>query len=195
MSLIKLSYNRTIPNRRNGQSMIELAFAVPFLVFILVSVLFFGRYFLIAQVLLCAAQEGAKIAARTPNLNDPGVRDTVRGFTTAGAATNTNSVIYGALASANLLSNTTSGNMPPGSAVEILPWDATTADIIPPAGTIAVKLSYPFELMGNPFTQAQPNVIVGVYTVNAATQGITFANMTITEQATAGEEVYQQDPN
>jgi hypothetical protein len=197
MSPIKLPHNRTILKRRNGQSMVELAFSVPFLVFILVSILFFGRYFLIAQVLLSAAQEGAKIAARTPNLNDPTVRDTVRGFTTTGTATNPNSVIYGALASANLLSNTTSGNMPPGSVVEILPWDATPTDVIPPAGTIAVELSYPFELMGNPFATGtqQPNVIVGLYTVNAATQGIIFPSLTITQQATAGEEVYQQDPN
>jgi hypothetical protein len=178
--------------------MIEFAFAVPFLIFILISVLYFGRYFLIAQVLLSAAQEGAKVAARTPNLNDPNVRDMVRGFTTTGAAVNTNSPIYGALASARLLSNTISGNMPPGSVVKILPWDATGNDIIPPAGTVAIKLSYPFQLMGNPFqpaAQQTPNLIVGLYTVNAATQGIAFPNFVISEQATAGQEVYQQDPN
>jgi hypothetical protein len=178
--------------------MVEMAFAIPFLIFIMISIVFFGRYFLIAQVLLSAAQEAAKIAARTPNLNDPAVRDTVRGFTTTGAAVNPNSVIYGALASARLLSSTISGNMPPGSAVEILPWDASPTDTIPPPGTVAIKIAYPFQLMGNPFqpaTQLNPGVIVGLYTVNGLTQGITFNNFVISEQATAGEEIYQQDPN
>jgi TadE-like protein len=188
---------RTQFSQQRGQSMIEFAFALPFLIFILVSIVFFGRYFLIAQVLLSASQEAAKIAARTPNLNDPAVRDTVRGFTTTGTAVNPNSVIYGALASARLLSSTISGNMPPGSAVEILPWDATPADTIPPPGTIAVKIAYPFQLMGNPFQAAtqQPGPIVGLYTVNATTQGIQFNNFVISEQSTAGEGVYQQDPN
>jgi len=177
--------------------MVEFAFALPFLIFILVSIVFFGRYFLIAQVLLSAAQEAAKIAARTPNLNDPAVRDSVRGFTTTGTVTNPNSVIYGALASARLLSNTISGNMPPGSAVEILPWDATPTDTIPPAGTVAVKVAYPFVFMGNPFQPAiqSQNLIVGLYTVNGQTQGIHFDNFVISEQATAGQETYQQDPN
>ena len=186
---------RTQLGQPRGQSMVEFAFALPFLIFILVSIVFFGRYFLIAQVLLSAAQEAAKVAARTPNLNDPAVRDTVRGFTTTGAAVNPNSVIYGALASARLLSNTISGDMPPGSLVEILPWDATSADTIPPPGTVAVKVAYPFQLMGNPFQPTQqPSVIVGLYTVNAATQGIHFNNFVISEQATAGQEIYQQDP-
>src|SRR5271170_1151628 len=132
-----------------GQSMVEFALSVPFLLLILVSVVFFGRYFLIAQVLLSAAQEGAKIAARTPNLSDPNVRDMVRGFSVTGAEVSPNSVIYGALASANLLSGTISGNMPPGSQVEILPWDATASDTIPPPGTLAVKIAYPFQLLGN----------------------------------------------
>jgi Flp pilus assembly protein TadG len=185
-----------IDKRRRGQSMVEFAFALPLLIFILVSIVFFGRYFLIAQVLLSAAQEAAKIAARTPNLNDPAVRDTVRGFTTGGTAVNPNSVLYGALASARLLSNTISGDMPPGSSVEILPWDATATDTIPPPGTVAVKVSYPFQLFGNPFQPVQqPNVIVGLYTANGLTQGIKFKNFIISEQATAGQEIYQQDPN
>jgi hypothetical protein len=81
--------------------------------------------------------------------------------------------------------------------VEILPWDATASDTIPPPGTVAVKLAYPFQLIGNPFQPSnQPaNVIVGLYTVNATTQGIKFKNFVISEQATAGQEIYQQDPN
>ncbi len=40
--------------------MIEMALSFPFLLLLLVAILFFGRYFLITQVLLYAAQEGAE---------------------------------------------------------------------------------------------------------------------------------------
>ncbi len=124
--------------------MIEFALAIPFLMLILFSVLYFGRYFLISQILLYAAQEGAKTASRTPNLSDDNVRNMVRGFTTDGAQLNTNSVIYAALASARLLSQTTSGNLPNGSSIQILPWDGTGVGNTIPAGTVAVKITYSF---------------------------------------------------
>jgi Flp pilus assembly protein TadG len=174
--------------------MVEFALAIPFLLLIIVSVVYFGRYFLIAQVLLSAAQEAAKVAARTPNLNDPNTRDIVRGFTTTGAAVNPNSVIYGALASARLLSNTISGDMPPGSVVEILPWDATAGDTIPPPGTVAVKVAYPFQLMGSPFKGTALPVQIA-FTIDGSKPPFQFPNFTISEQATAGQEIYQQDPN
>jgi hypothetical protein len=172
--------------------MIEFALSFPFLLFMLVSILYFGRYFLIAQVLLAAAQEGAKIAARTPNLSDDNVRDMLRGFTKYGVETNPNSVIYGALASANLLSGTISGNMPPGSQVEILPWDQTVGDILPPPGTIAVKIAYPFQFLGsnlgNPFSG---NVAIA-FTVDGSKPAFVFPNFTISQQVTAAQEIYQQ---
>lgn len=96
-----------------GQAMVEFALSMMFLLLILFSVLYFGRYYLISQVLLLAAQEGAKIAARTPNLSDNATRDMVRGFTTSGASTNPNSVIFTALASAGLLSKPVVGSTAP----------------------------------------------------------------------------------
>jgi Flp pilus assembly protein TadG len=185
--------------RQKGQAMIEFALSIMFLLLILFSVLYFGRYFLISQVLLFAAQEGAKIAARTPNLSDNTTRDMVRGFSTNGAETNPNSVIYTALASAGLLSQPvsgstppTSGNMPPGSSIQILPWDAGSTNTIPP-GTVAVVITYPFELVGNPFTGASSNPVKSVALAMSFSQPpIQFPNFNISQQAVAAEEVYQQ---
>jgi Flp pilus assembly protein TadG len=178
-------------SRKQGQSMIEFALSLPFLLLILVSILFFGRYFLIAQVLLHAAQEGAKVASRTPNLNDADVRDMVRGFSTSGAQANTNSAIYTALASAHLLSQGSSGDMPTGSKVEILPWDSdgTTGNTTPP-GTVEVRIDYPFQLLGSPFGGPRRTVAIAM-SFNSAP--IKFLNFTISERAVAAQEIYQQN--
>jgi Flp pilus assembly protein TadG len=183
--------------------MVEFAISFPFVLLLLVSIIFFGRYFLIAQVLLYAAQEGSKVAARTPNLSDPDVRGQVRGFTVTGAQLNINSVIYTAIASANLLSNGNTGNMPPGSRVEIFRsgavdnWDAdgTAADTTA-LGTVQVRIDYPFELIGNPFnggaSQGSVSGTVAIaMTVDGSRPPLRFNNFTITERATAGEEIYQ----
>lgn len=154
---------------------------------------------MISQVLLFAAQEGAKIAARTPDLSNNATRDMVRGFTTAGVETNPNSVIFTALASAGLLSQPvvgftppTSGNLPPGASVQILPWDAGAANAPIPPGTIAVIITYPFELIGNPFNSGKsgpPNLALAMSFTAPAIQ---FPNFNIAQQAVAAEEVYQQ---
>ena len=175
-----------------GQAMIEFALAIPFLLLILFSVLYFGRYFLVSQVLLFAAQEGAKIASRTPGLSNNSTRDMVRGFTTGGAAANTNSVIYTALASAGLLSQTNSGSMPPGSSIQILPWDGASGTAIP-AGTVAVNITYPFQLLGNPFTGQSTGSVQSVAVAMSFTApALKFPNFKISQQAVAAEEVYQQ---
>jgi Flp pilus assembly protein TadG len=200
---MQLRGNYQMANRRRGQSMVEFAISFPFLLLLLVSIIFFGRYFLIAQVLLYAAQEGAKVAARTPNLSDPDVRGQVRGFTVTGGQLNTNSVIYTAVASANLLSQGKTGNMPPGSRVEIFRnqaadnWDAdgTAADTTA-IGTVQVRIDYPFELIGNPFNGGAPQGSVRgpvaiAMTADGSKPPVRFLNFTITERATAGEEIYQ----
>jgi Flp pilus assembly protein TadG len=180
-------------NRKQGQSLVEFALSMPFLFLIIVSVVYFGRYFLLAQVLLYAAQEGAKVAATTPNLSDDTVRGMVRGFTITGGATNSNSAIYSAFASANLLSNKTSGNLPPGASVQILPWDASAnTTVIPPAGTLAVVVSYPFQLLGNLFTGASTGSVQS-FAVQMGFNGtpLKFPNFTITQTAVAAQQVYQ----
>ncbi len=185
-----------IRKSQSGQSMIEFALSMPFLLLILVSILFFGRYFLIAQVLLYAAQQGAKVASSTANLSDDTTRNMVRGFTagSAGTEANNTSVIYTALASANLLSQSNSGNLPSGSKVEILPWDSdgSTSDTLP-SGVVGVRIDYPFQLIGNPFNTSGPSWTVGIaqtFTNNGSP--LDFFNFTITERAVAAQQIYQQ---
>ena len=141
--------------------------------------------------MLYSAQETAKIAARTPNLSDDATREMIRGFTTTGGGANPNALAYSALGAARLLSQTTTGNMPPGSVVEILPWDASAGDTLPPAGTIAVRIDYPYQLLGNPFQGASKSVAIAT-TVQGPPQATTFLNFTISEKAVAAQEVYQQ---
>lgn len=176
--------------------MIEFALSMPFLLLILVSILFFGRYFLITQVLLYAAQQGAKVASSTANLSDDNTRNLVRGFYagSAGSEANNTSVIYTALASANLLSQGKSGNLPSGAKVEILPWDADgSASDITPAGVVEVRIDYPFQLVGNPFNPASSNWTVGIaQTLNNNGSPLNFLNFTITERAVAAQQIYQQ---
>lgn len=188
------TYSARNQNKRsaNGQAMVEFALSVMFLLLILFSVLYFGRYFLISQVLLYAAEEGARIASRTPDLSDDTTRDMVRGFTTGGAMSNQNSVIYAVLSSAGLLSQKNSGNLPAGSSVQILPWDGTANNVAIPAGTIGVAITYPFNLLGGPVAgNAGP-----VQNLNLAMSfnghPIQFLNFNITQQAVAAQEVYQQ---
>lgn len=176
--------------RVRGQSMVEFAIATPFLFLILAAVLFFGRYFFLAQILLNASQEGAKAASATANLSDENRRDLLRGFTTGGTEANPNSVIYAAFAAANLLSQGNSGDLPTNAKVEILPWDSdgSAGDTIP-AGTVGVRIDYPFQLLGSPFAGTTQNLSVAM---SFSGSGVTFSNFTITQRAVSAEQIYQQ---
>ncbi len=151
-----------------------------------------------AQTILYAAEEGAKLASRTPNLTDPDTRAQVRGFTTGGGQVNSQSYIYCALGAANLLSNGQTGSLPPGAKVEILPWDSdgSTGDTQVPLGTVQVRIDYPFALLANPFgnsTIANQNVAVAM-TADGTGRPVQFKGFTITQRATAAWEIYQ-NPN
>lgn len=177
--------------------MIEFALSIPFFLLVLFAIIYFGRYYFITQILLSAAQEGAKVACRTPNLGTDANRDAIRGFSTTGSAINTNSIIYAALASARLLSQGNTGDMPAGSRVEILPWDSdgTASDTIP-AGTVEVRIDYPFEVAGNPFTTSiatNPNAFAIAMTTDGSRPPFTLPNFTITQRAVAAQEIYQSN--
>jgi TadE-like protein len=186
-----------LKGKARGQVMVELAIAMPFLMLIFIAILFFGRYFLVAQTLLYAAEEGAKLASRTPNLTDADTRSQVRGFN-GGASVNAQSLIYRALGSANLLSNGQTGDLPPGAKVEILPWDSdgSATDSAVPVGTVQVRIDYPFALVANPFgtsSVASQQVAVAM-TADGSGRPVQFHNFTVTQRATAAWEVYQ-NPN
>lgn len=184
--------------RNSAQVMVELAIAMPFLMLIFIAILFFGRYFLMAQTVLYAAEEGAKLASRTPNLTDADTRTQVRGFTAGGGQANSQSYIYRALGAANLLSNGQTGDLPPGAKVEILPWDSdgSAGDTQVPPGTVQVRIDYPFALLANPFgnnSVASQNVAVAM-TANGSGRAVQFKSFTITQRASAAWEIYQ-NPN
>ncbi len=173
--------------------MIEFALCIPFLLLMLFSLVYFGRYFLLTQVILHAAQEAAKVAARTPNMSDDSTRESVRGFTSDGSGSNTQSVIYAALGSANLLSNGSTGDMPDGAKIEILPWDSdgTTEDTTPD-GTIQVRIDYPFQLLGNIFDGTTEPIKMS-FTLDGSKPAFTLPNFTISQRAIAAQEIYQTD--
>lgn len=182
-----------------GQALVEFAFAIPFLLLCVVAVIYFGRAFYVSQILSYAAQEGARAASSMPNLNDPAVRDAVRGFTTSGDASNTNSVIYSILHDANLLSggaSVASGKLPPSAVVKILPWDGDgSAQDSVPAGTVAVRVDYPFSIVINPFTgqSATPVTSISIaLTANPADRPVSFGDFRMSEKATVAQSIYQE---
>lgn len=177
--------------------MVEAALAIPFMLLCVYGILFFGKVSFTDQILVSAAQETARVAAATPNLNDPSVRDWVRGFSADGKQSNTNAVPYKILAAANLLSNGASGDLPPGAAVQILPWDATDPADVPQAGTISVRVRYPFSLLKNVFTgqstaQVEPAEIRLKYSLDPSDDAYRFPDISLSERATVAQQIYQE---
>lgn len=173
--------------------MVEMAFAVPLLLLSLFAIIYFGRAFYISQSLVFAAQEGARVAARVPNLRDPGVRDWLRGFTVSGQSVNEDSVVYSCLSASRLLTAGATGNLPQGCRVKILPWDGdgSQADYTPP-GTVAVKIEYPYQLLGgSPSGGSSPELAVAM-SADGEGAPVTFANFVLAERATVSQEVYQE---
>lgn len=186
------------PREASGQSLVEFAFAIPFLLLCVIGIIYFGRAFFTAQVLAYAAQEGARQAASIPNLSDAEVRDVIRGFSTSGAETNSNSVIYTAMGAASLLSNGSTGTLPPGASVKILlpnnggDSDGSAKDFVPP-GTVAVRIDYPFSLLINPFTGTAGGQVSSVsiaLTADPADPPVPFPDFKLSEKAVVAQQVY-----
>jgi Flp pilus assembly protein TadG len=177
-----------------AQALVELALSIPFLLLCLVAIIYFGRAYFVTQTLSFAAQEGAKTAARLPELASAGNRDYVRGFTTSGAETNSASVIYSTLGGANLLSNGRTGDLPPGASVKILPWDASGPNDVSPPGTITVVIEYPFSLLINPFTgqAAGETRSVSIAMSIDDPNPVPFADFSIRQSATVSPQIYQE---
>lgn len=172
-----------------GQAMVEFALTIPLLLLFVVAIIYFGRLFYVKQIVIMAAQEGVRFSSRIPNLNDSSNRDFVRGFTPDGAATNPDSPIYRALAAGHLLTGPQgeSGNLPPGSLVEVLPWDGDFASL--PPGLVSVKITYPFTFLGNGQTNSNFGNSIDIWTGPGGSP-ISFANIQISEQAVASQEVF-----
>lgn len=176
--------------------MVEFALCVPLLLMLLIGTIYFGRAFFLKQIILAAAQEGARLASRTPNLADNAVRDTVRGFTTSGAVANTSSVIYAALAAGYLLSDGAAGDLPSGAQVKILPWDSDGAstDSIP-NGTVAVVINYPFNFNVQSAGNASNNASGGfdiATSIDGTSNPVHLPSFTVSEKAVSAAEIYQE---
>jgi len=174
---------------KSGQAMVEFALCLPLLMLFIFGIIYFGRSFYTKQIITMSVQEGARMASRMPDLSNSASRDYLRGFTVSGQAINVNSPVYQALAAGHLLSGPqgTSGDLPPGSTVSILPWD--DGSIAMPAGTVGVRIQYPFVFIGSPFPgnpakRGQMNVWMG-----PDGPPVPFLDTIITEQAVANQEV------
>lgn len=187
-------------NQRNssGQSLVEFALALPFLLLMIVSIMYFGRVFYLKQTVSLASQEGARALRAIPGLSDSSIRQQVIGFTSDGQSVNPNSVVAKALASANLLSSQNGGSLPPGSRVLVLPWDSSgdPADSVAP-GTVTVRIEYPFKFLSNPFDGSNSTNDFGdsidVYTGSNGAP-VSFGDFTISESASVMPELFQQYP-
>ncbi len=188
------SYRNLTNSRSSGQSMVEFAFAIPFLLLIVVTIMYFGRVFYTKQAVAMACQEAARLASRTPELSDAQVRESLTGFSTSGDAINSTSVVAQQLGSARLLSQGATGNLPPGAKVKVLPFDSdgSIEDQVAP-GTVGVRIEYPFVFVGSAFASSanQFGKSVGVYT-GAGGSPVSFLNFPISERAVSFTEVYQQ---
>jgi Flp pilus assembly protein TadG len=169
--------------------MVETVLSIPFLLLALFSIIYFGRFFYMTQVITYAAQEGARVASRVPNLQDADVRSAVAGFATDGTTINTNSVVYNAFSSARLLTNGATGNLPTGAKVKLLPWDSDgSVDDQIPTGTVAVRIQYPFKFLGD-----DPNFPGDLQlSLGTADPIVTLGNFELSEKATASQEIYQE---
>jgi Flp pilus assembly protein TadG len=169
--------------------MVETVLAIPFLLLALFCIMYFGRFFYTSQVITYAAQEGARVASRVPNLQDSDVRSAVAGFAADGTAVNTSSVVYAALSGAKLLTNGDSGNLPTGAKVKLLPWDSDgSVDDQVPTGTVAIRIQYPFKFLGD-----DPNS-TGQVELSLGTQDplVILGDYVMSEKATAAQEIYQE---
>lgn len=173
--------------------MVEAAFAIPLMLLCTVAVIYFGRAYYLSQLLAFGAQEGARIASGIPRLGvDQSALNAIRGFTKDGQQADSASPIYQLFSSAKLLSEGTSGNLPPGARVKVLPWDADGPDDVVPDGTVAVAIEYPYSLIVNPFTGDSGDIKEVWLSGGAGSKVIPFPDFKIRERATAAQLVYQE---
>lgn len=179
-----------------GQSLVEFALAIPFLLLCLVGIIYFGKLFYIKQVIAYAAQEGARAASRLPDLSNSATIDRVRGFSEDGSVTGPDdesnpSPIYRALAAARLLSGSEGrqGSLPGGARV-LVEGAQQNSD------RVTVTVEYPFGLFYN--SQTGSNSFGEVTAVNIAmsaapeAEPVKFGDFLLRETASAAQEVYQQ---
>ena len=181
---------------QQGQSLVEFALAIPFLLLCLVAIIYFGKLFYTKQIIAYAAQEGARAASRLPDLSNSSTLDRVRGFSESGSLTGSDddsnpSPIYRALSAAKLLSGAEGkrGNLPAGARVIV-------EGALPGSDRVTVTVEYPFGLFFNPATGTSTGgEVTEVNIAMSAETGaepVRFGDFLLSETASAAQEVYQQ---
>lgn len=187
-------------SRCSGQTLVEFALALPFVVLIIVAIMYFGRIFYVKQAVLLACQEGARELSKHPGLSDSSTRSFISGFSVDGEPINPDSVVYGALGSARLLSSVdgTTGNLPKGTSVKVLPFDSSgEPDDAIPAGTIALKIEYPFRFFENPFSPGSSKFgdAIDIWSGWGGNPVHLLGNFTLSERVVVVPQVYQVNLN
>ena len=177
--------------RQLGQTMVEAALAIPLLILCVVAVIYFGRAYYLSHVIAFAAQDCARLSAGIPQLNNPDVRNALKGFNEANEGVNPDSAVYRMLGSARLLSNGTTGNLPSSAKVQILPWDDGSIDTAP--GTVTVLIEYPFSLFTNPFTGETGDISELSLSGGANSIFVPFLDFKLRETATVSQLVAQEE--
>jgi hypothetical protein len=183
----------TVYRRKQGQAMVEAALAIPLVLLCTVAVIYFGRAYYLSQVLSFAAQEGARACSAVPGLQDTGIQSSVVGFDSDGTQTDPSTVISRMLGSAKLLSQGTTGNLPPGAKVKVvLPSDVDVDGAQVPPGTVAVSIEYPFSLIMDPFTGSSGDIQEVWLSGGAGSKVIPFSDFKLRQTATAAQLVSQE---
>ena len=184
---------RKSKGKRNhrGQAMVEFAFSLPFFLLIMITILYFGRYFYLKQVIFSACQEAARSLSTSANLNDAAARRLVTGFDENGALVEATAPVAVLLGNANLLSQGNTGDLPAGASIRVLPYEATGTDPTLPDGTIAVKIDYPFVFIGSPFDASAKGEFTGTVSVYSGEGGspVIFPDNLISEIAVSGQQI------
>jgi Flp pilus assembly protein TadG len=180
--------------KNNGLALVETALCLPLLLIFLVAIVYFGKLFYTCQITAYASQQGARLAGKLPNLQDAGAREKVRGFTLTGKAANRQSIIYRTLSCGHLLTNGSSGDLPTGSKILILPYDNLAGYTTPP-GTVSVVIAYQFRLLQHN-DEDTDDLSIPVPALDSQKQSprtLSFPSFTLTEQATVPRELYEEE--
>ncbi|MBX9696090.1 MAG: hypothetical protein K2Z81_27125, partial [Cyanobacteria bacterium] len=82
-------------------------------------------------------------------------------------------------------------DLPAGASVRVLPWDSDgSADDAIPEGTVALRIDYPFKLLGSSFSNSTDDSIQ-VWTGEGGNP-VSFGDFTISEKTVALQELYVQ---
>lgn len=184
--------NNRISHGTTGQAMVELCLCLPFLLLAMVSIFFLGKMFHTRQVICYAAQQGARVARKLPDLNSPETQEQVTGFCQSGQRVNSTAIVYRVLESGGLL--TDDGDLPPGAKIRIVAFDDSSNKALVPE-TLSVQIEYPFSILPKEQQHGSGATRFGIPIAAPATPTsptLWFGDCTIKFEATTPAEMHQE---